>query len=123
MGKKPPGNEMQGVCFLCGQETEGVPADYDLAIRLARKIRSLLRLRGQHTVACKGCLQECRAKRGAFEKRQKDCRIAAVLFFLLLTGGSAAFGKLELGIAAPAAIGCAIIICIPYLSYSPAFGK
>ena len=111
----------RGVCILCGREMPGAAARQDLVIMGARKIRSLLRMPPSHTVACADCLPLCAKKRQAFEKSMKNWRIAAAAFVLFMLSGALYYGRLGFWLAAPALVGAAIILLVPYGDYFPAF--
>lgn len=110
-----------GVCVLCGKETFGLPAKADWVIRAARKIRSLLKMKPRHTVACAACVQECAKKGKLFEKRGWNYRAAAALFFLLVLAGSMFYGQLELRTVLFAFLGALFIAALPYAQYFPDF--
>ncbi|MCX8195050.1 MAG: hypothetical protein N3G22_03020 [Candidatus Micrarchaeota archaeon] len=113
--------DKQGICVLCGSVGEGVPAAPDFAISSARKIRKLLGMEERHTIACEKCLQACIQKREKFERMNRNYRIYAALFFLLVFGGSTALRGFDARILLPALLGCAIILLLPYGHYSPKF--
>jgi len=110
-----------GVCLSCGKKTNGAPAKPDIVIHAARKIRSLLKMRPSHTVACAACMQKCAEKRGKFEKKTRDYRAAALVFFLLLVGGSVFYGNLELPVIIAAVLGALFIAALSYAYYFPSF--
>jgi len=111
----------RGICILCGEEKSGTPAGRDIVISLARKIRSALKMKEKHTIACGECLAECGKKRQRFEKMIWNYRIYAALFFLLLLGGAFAMGNFTLWLVLPGLLGAAFISLLPAFHYFPKF--
>ena len=110
----------EGVCIVCGNTVRGIPAQPDILIKAARKIRGILRAES-HTVVCNGHLPEAVSRRAKFEKSLFGYKIAAAVFFLLAMAGPLAFGQVVLGMAIPGAIGALFILLIAYLQYYPEF--
>ena len=110
-----------GICFICGQERKGAAAKEDVAIRAARKIRSLLHMPPRHTVACSECAAECANRRAAFEAKRKTYCIVAALFFAMVIAGQLFFGNPDARALVAAALGAAIIAGLAYTTYCPKF--
>ncbi|VVB99912.1 Uncharacterised protein [uncultured archaeon] len=110
-----------GVCILCGNETQGMPAREDFIVSFFRKVRAILRMPARHTVACSACLQQCMEKRAAFEKKADGYRVYAVLFFLLVVLGGLLYGNASIFLIVPALLGSIIIFALPYAYYCPDF--
>jgi hypothetical protein len=111
----------QGICILCGEEKSGTPLKADFIVSIVRKARDLLKMPAKRTVACKSCQEECRKKRGTFEKSRRNYQYAAAAFLLILVVGSVAYQNFDLRLAIPALIGTAFILCLPYAKYFPDF--
>ncbi len=110
-----------GICILCGREEKGLPARPDFVISSARKMRNLLHLGAKHTIACNKCLPECVRRRAVFEKGRKNYQIGAAVFFLLLVGGSVAYGAFGLRAVLAGAVGASSVFLLCYAKYFPAF--
>ena len=109
-----------GVCIVCGKEGEGIPVQPDILIKTARKIRSIFKA-DSHAIVCKEHAPEAAAKRMKFEKSLFGYRIAAVVFFFIAMAGPLVFGRIELGMAIPGAVGSLFILLIAYSQYYPKF--
>jgi len=112
---------VDGVCILCGGDLPGVPAQKDIAISFARKIRETFGWGIHHSVACKNCVATCLRKRAAFEGEIRLSRILALLFCASVLGGAAYLGGFSAWTFVPAALGSAIILLLPYGKYFPKF--
>jgi len=123
--KEKPGAQAQakGTCIMCGMVRIGTPAQPEFPVRAARKLRSLLHLPANHTIACSGHLASAREKRARFEKRIRDYRIYAVLFFIFIVAGSLVFGRTDIGMFVPALLGALAVAILPCFYYFPSFGK
>jgi hypothetical protein len=111
----------KGVCIICGKEGGGTPAVPDHPIRLARKLRCLLKMPAQRTVVCHEHIGEAGAKRKRYEKSIRDYRMGAILFFIIMVAGSFSFGRGDLGLFVPSLIGAGIVALLPYFYYFPSF--
>ena len=113
----------KGVCIICGELRSGTPADPELPVRAARKLRAIMKQPAKHTIACKAHLEEAKQKRAKFERKVRDYLIGAAAFFALVLAGSLFFGKFDIHIFIPAILGAAIIAFLPLFYYFPSFGK
>jgi len=120
-GKKKQGISQSGLCVLCGARTDGTPANQDVPILAARKIRKLLGIPPVRSVACEKCLPECKALRASFEKSRRNYLVAAAVFFFGIAVFGLYLGALGLGLAFSIVTGALLIILIPYGRYIPRF--
>ena len=111
----------QGICFLCGKETTGTPAEADWIISGARRFRALLSLPKKHTIACSECLPKLLERRKKFEKNLFWYKIGAAAFVLLVLVAAASADSLGAQAVIGAIIGAAFLICLAYFSYCPSF--
>lgn len=111
----------RGMCIFCGEIQEGFPAKADAPVAIARKLRALLRMGTRHTVACKAHIEEARKLRADFLKRLFQYRLAAVIFFLFVAGGSAATGNPDARAILVTAAFSIMVALFPYLKYFPEF--
>ena len=88
-----------------------------------RRLRSILKQPAKHTIACSGHLAAAKEKRAKFEKRVRDYRIYAVLFFVFIIAGSLIFGRTDIGMFMPAFLGALVVAFLPCFYYFPSFGK
>jgi hypothetical protein len=109
-----------GVCIVCGQTARGFPAQPDLLIKSARKLRGLLKAE-KHTVVCKTHLSDALAKRARFEKSRFGYQLMAALFFLFVITGPILFGKIRLEMLVPGIVGAILIMLVSYSQYYPKF--
>jgi len=123
-GASVPAPAMEnGVCIICGEARMGTPAKPEIPVRFARRLRAVLKQPARHTVACREHLDEARQRRAKFEKKVRDYRLGALLFFAFVVLGSLAYGKLGWGLLAPAVLGALFVALLPYFYYFPSFGK
>ncbi len=120
-GKIRPLALEEGVCVLCGGQKPGIPAKKDFAIMFARRMRQVLGQPERHSTACENCIETCLQRRKAFEKEERLSFIIAAAFFFMVVAGGAYFKQFELWLFAPAILGAAIILLLPYGKYFPAF--
>jgi|GEM_PF-959608 len=113
----------KGVCIICGELRNGLPAKPEFPIRAARWLRALFRQPAKHTIACKEHFEDAMKRRAKFEKKIRDYLIAAAAFFAFVLAGSLLFGRLDLSMALPAFLGALIIPLLPFFYYFPSFGK
>jgi len=113
----------RGVCIICGELRNGIPAKPEFPIRAARWLRALFRQPAKHTIACREHLAEANAKRAKFEKKIRDYLIVAAIFFAFVLVGSLFFGRFDIGMALPALLGALIIVLLPNFYYFPTFEK
>jgi hypothetical protein len=111
----------KGVCIICGKQGKGTGAAPDLPIKLARKLRALLRLHAKRTMVCPEHAVEAGEKRKRYEKSLLTYRLGALLFFIIMAAGSFAFGRGDLGLFLPALIGAGMVALLPYAYYFPSF--
>ena len=116
-------NAEKGVCIICGQEKSGIAAKPDFAVRAARKLRGITGLPARHTIACREHEAEALSRRAGFEKKRREYSFGAVLFFAIMVLGSFFFGRGDLGLFIPAAIGALIVAILPFFYYFPSFGN
>lgn len=121
-GKRTQESE-KGTCIICGEERAGTPVRPEFPIRAARKLRSIFRLPAKHTIACGGHLAAAREKRAKYEKRVRDYRIYAALFFIFIAAGSIIFGRSDIGLFMPALLGAFVVAMLPCFYYFPSFGN
>lgn len=110
-----------GICIVCGEETRGIPAIPDIAIKAARSIRALFRMKPRHTLVCKEHMAEAAARRQKFEKERLAYFLAAIILFALVVAASASASQLTLQVFAAAILGALFIASLSLLSYFPAF--
>ncbi|MCX6771991.1 MAG: hypothetical protein NTX79_08145 [Candidatus Micrarchaeota archaeon] len=113
----------KGVCIICGEEAQGTPAANDFPVRFARWLRSAFKQPAKHTIACKGHLDEARARRAKYEKKVRDYLIGAALIFVLIAAGGVIFGRADIGLFVPAFLGGLAVALLPCFYYFPSFGK
>ncbi|MCX8175445.1 MAG: hypothetical protein N3E51_04540 [Candidatus Micrarchaeota archaeon] len=116
-----PLSKEQGICILCGEEREGAPAVADFVISSARKLRAVLRLPQRHTVCCPSCMEECARRRAGYERKLRNYKLWAGVFFALVVASSFAFSNAFPWVLLPAAMGAIIILALPNFYYFPAF--
>jgi len=122
-GKAAPRAQESGVCIICGETRRGAPAAPEIPIRLARRLRAILKQPARHTVACSEHLGEAGQRRAKFEKKVRDYFLGALAFFAFVALGSLAYGKLDWALFIPTAIGAFFVALLPYFYYFPSFGK
>jgi len=113
----------KGVCIICGELRNGLPAKPEFPIRAARWLRALFRQPAKHTIACKEHFEEAMKGRAKFEKMVRSYRLWAILFFIVTVCGSFLFNNASLWIAVPALIGSLFIALLPHIYFFPSFGE
>ena len=118
-----PPPPQSGICIMCGEKCNGIPAQDDSVMLFFRKIRALLKMPLKFTVVHAEHLALAQERRKKFESKSKAYKIAAIIFFFFLLGGSTAMWRFDLKVAFSAVLFSLVIAALPLLSYYPKFEK